>query len=78
MTEFDGSTDVTERTDVKVDRVRTLPDGRLTRRDAARYVGVAPKTLCMWALDGKGPRQLRVGGRIFYYKDDLDAFIRGE
>ena len=25
-------------------RVRLLPDGRMTREDAARYVGLAPKT----------------------------------
>ena len=58
-------------------RVRVLPDGRMTRRHAARYLGVAPKTLAMWALEGKGPSSLLVGGRRFYFKDDLDAFIRG-
>ena len=59
-------------------RVRVLPDGRLTRDDAARYLGNEPKTLAMWKLQGKGPRSVKVGGRIFYYRDDLDAFIRGE
>lgn len=57
-------------------RVRILPDGRLPRRDAAKYVGVASKTLAMWALSGKGPRSVKVGGRIFYYQSDLDAFIQ--
>lgn len=59
-------------------RVRILPDGRMTRADAARYLGYEPKTLSMWQLQGKGPRPVRVGGRVFYYKQDLDAFIRGE
>ena len=59
-------------------RVRVLPDGRLTRRDAARYLGVAVKTLAMWAVDGRNPKVHRVGGRCFYYKDDLDAFIHNE
>ena len=59
-------------------RVRLLPDGRLTRRDAARYLGRATKTLAMWAMEGKGPRSVLVGGRRFYFKDDLDAFVRGE
>jgi hypothetical protein len=59
-------------------RVRLLPDGRMTRVNAARYLGHAPKTLAMWALRGKGPRLVKVGGRIFYYLSDLDAFIRGE
>ena len=58
-------------------RVRVLPDGRMARGDAARYLGHQPKTLAMWALQGKGPRSVKVGGRVFYFKDDLDVFIRG-
>lgn len=57
-------------------RVRVLPDGRMTREHAARYLGCKPKTLAMWALSGKGPASIKVGGRVFYYRDDLDAFIR--
>ena len=56
-------------------RVRILPDGRMTRADAARYLGMKPKTLAMWALQGKGPRSVRVGGRRFYFRDALDAFV---
>jgi hypothetical protein len=58
-------------------RVRVLPDGRMTRDDAARYLGHQSKTLAMWGWHGKGPRSVKVGGRIFYFRDDLDAFIRG-
>ena len=57
-------------------RVRVLPDGRMTRKDAARYLGHQPKTLAMWALSGKGPRSVKVGGRVFYFVSDLDAFVR--
>lgn len=59
-------------------RVRVLPDGRMTRKDAARYLGRAEKTLAMWDLED--PAKLggvKVGGRRFYYKERLDAFIRG-
>ena len=56
-------------------KVRVLPDGRMTREDAARYLGLQPKTLAMWTMQGKGPKSVRVGGRIFYFKTDLDAFI---
>ena len=56
-------------------RVRILPDGRMTREDAARYLGHSPKTLAQWQTKGKGPRVARVGGRRFYFKADLDAFI---
>ncbi len=63
---------------VETPRVRVLPDGRMTREDAATYLGVKPKTLAMWAMVGKGPRNVLVGGRRFYFQADLDAFIRGE
>ena len=59
-------------------RVRITPDGRLTRRDAAAYLGMAEKTLAQWSSEGRGPQMCRVGGRVFYFKDALDAFIRGE
>ena len=58
-------------------RVRVTPDGRLTRKDAARYLGHSEKTLAMWASRGEGPKSVRVGGRIFYFKVDLDQFIGG-
>ena len=57
-------------------RVKILPDGRMSREDAARYLGHKPKTLAMWALLGKGPRSVKVGGRVFYFRSDLDAFVR--
>ena len=59
-------------------RVRVLPDGRMSRENAARYLGLTPKTLAEWKLYGTGPRCVKVGGRCFYYKADLDAFIGGE
>lgn len=59
-------------------RVRVLPDGRMTRKDAAAYLGRAEKTLAMWGLEAKGPQSILVGGRRFYFKAVLDAFIRGE
>ena len=63
---------------VEAVRVRVLPDGRMTREDAAAYLGLKPKTLAMWGLEGKGPSSIKVGGRRFYFQADLDAFIRGD
>ncbi len=70
--------DVTAENQIERIRVRVLPDGRLSRADAARYLGRAKKTLEMWSLEGKGPPSVKVGGRRFYYKAALDSFIRGE
>jgi Helix-turn-helix domain len=57
-------------------RVRVLPDSRLERKDAAAYLGRTPKTLAHWATAGRGPRAVKVGGRVFYFLQDLDEFIR--
>ena len=62
----------------EVIRVRVLPDGRMDRENAAKYLGKAPKTLAMWTMNGKGPPTHRLGGRCYYYKQQLDAFIRGD
>ena len=56
--------------------VRVLPDGRLSRVDAAKYLGRTPKTLAMWKWQGVGPRWVIIGGRVFYYRRDLDDYIR--
>ena len=58
-------------------RVRVLPDGRMDRKNAAKYLGVAVKTLAMWQLHGKAPPSRLVGGRRYYFKAALDAFIAG-
>lgn len=54
--------------------LRLLPDGRMTARDAARYLGLAEKTLAMWRCNGKGPKYIK-RGRVFYFRDDLDAWL---
>jgi hypothetical protein len=48
--------------------VRVLPDGRLTRADAALYIGRRPQTLTASAVQNKGPRCVMVGGRAYYFK----------
>ena len=76
---MERGTSVTEDDVIEQVKVRVLPDGRMNRRDTAQYLGVATKTVAMWDL--RDPNKLggvKVGGRRFYYKDRLDAFIRGE
>ena len=66
------------RVEIEPVRVRILPDGRMDRENAARYLGLKPKTLAMWALNGKGPSVQKTGGRCFYLQAELDAFIKGQ
>ncbi|MCK7578398.1 MAG: helix-turn-helix domain-containing protein [Chromatiales bacterium] len=49
---------------------------RLTRTQAAEYLGIKPKTLAVWASTGRYALPfLKVGRLAFYELDDLDAFI---
>jgi len=64
-----GKDDMGTSTDVLI-----LPDGRMDRRNAAAYLGNAPKTLAQWASKGIGPKFIK-RGRVWYRKADLDAWI---
>jgi hypothetical protein len=56
-------------------RVRQLPDGRLSAKDAAAYLGHSMGRLATWRMEGTGPAFMRVGGKIFYRREALDRFI---
>lgn len=61
--------------DILTEKVTVLPNGRLTARNAALYLGVAEKTLAMKRCDGTGPKFTKIGGRIFYAKASLDDWL---
>ena len=67
-----------ESVDVEPVRVRVLPNGNMDSNNAAKYVNRAPKTLAMWRMQGIGPPWTKCGGRVFYNKEALDAFMRGK
>ncbi len=54
----------------------TFPDDRLTRPQAAKYLGVSIGTLEVWACTGRYDLPfVKVGRRVFYQRTELDAFI---
>ena len=55
--------------------VTVLPDGRMDPKSASAYCGLSVKTLAMKRCNGTGPRFVKLG-RIFYFRDDLDAWLR--
>lgn len=57
--------------------VQATPDGRVTRAEAARFLGFKPKTLANWAREGIGPKSHLVGGRRFYSLEELRAYADG-
>ena len=54
--------------------VTVRPDGRVSRRESAEFLGVSPSTMAWWAWKGIGPRPLKTGGRAYYLIDDLRRF----
>lgn len=55
-------------------QIDMFPDGRLDATNASKYLGLKEKTLAMMRCDGSGPQYIK-RGRIFYFKDDLDAWL---
>jgi hypothetical protein len=52
--------------------------GLLSTENAARYLGVSPRTLNNWRWEGtKGPAFVRVGRAVRYDVRVLDAWISG-
>lgn len=53
----------------------TIQIRRLKVLEAADYLGVGVSTLDKMRMEGRGPRYLKIGGRVFYRQSDLDAYI---
>ena len=49
----------------------------LSRRDAAKYLGVKPQTLAAWACSKRVLiPYTKLGRRVMYRRDDLDRFVQ--
>ena len=46
--------------------------------EAAEYLRTATKTLEKWRVLGLGPQFTKVGGRVFYQKAHLDAWVASQ
>lgn len=49
---------------------------RLAVDGAAQYLGLSASTLNKMRHQGRGPRFLRLGGRVFYRKPDLELYLQ--
>lgn len=43
--------------------------------EVAEYLRLSPATLYNWKLAGKGPRYVKVGGRILYDWHDVQDYV---
>ena len=48
---------------------------KLSTEEAAVYLGIRPNTLEVWRCKHKGPRYSKIGTRVLYDVDDLEAFF---
>lgn len=62
---------------IDIPKVAATPDGRVSRADAAKFLGFKPKTLAEWHRKGIGPMSRLVGGRRFYALVDLVRYVEG-
>jgi hypothetical protein len=48
----------------------------MTREELAAEIGIQPKTLAKWANLRRGPSFVKVGRKVFYRKDAVQAWLR--
>lgn len=47
-------------------------------RAAAKLLGYTAHTLKKWRVDGKGPAYYKVRGKVFYKREELEAFLAND
>ena len=65
---------------VEVEKIHVVVDplGRMDRINTAKMLMNTPKTLANWQTKGIGPRAFKVGGKTFYWAEEVAKFGRGE
>ncbi len=47
----------------------------MTRAEVAEFTRISLPTLARWAMEGKGPKYRRAGGRVLYMRADVLAWL---
>jgi predicted site-specific integrase-resolvase len=55
-----------------------MPIKHLRQAEVAQRWNVSPRTLERWRWTGQGPRFLKVGGRVVYRIEDIEAYEVGQ
>ena len=50
--------------------------GLMTETELSELLGVQPRTVQSWRLDGKGPSWVRVGHTILFHEDDVQEWLK--
>ena len=51
-----------------------MSDPHLSQTDLANRWRMSPRTLERWRFTGEGPRFMKIGGRVVYRLEDIEAF----
>lgn len=62
---------------IRTVKVADNPD-LMTGDETADNIGVNPKTLQRWAREGRGPRRVRIGNRVYYFKPEVQAWLESQ
>ncbi len=46
----------------------------ISANELANRWGLAPRTLESWRSRGRGPAYLKIGGKVHYRQDDIEAY----
>lgn len=50
-------------------------DSLFTIEEAASFLRIKTSTLRQWRHENRGPRCIKLGRRLLYAKDDIEAFL---
>lgn len=53
----------------------SIEQSLLTQRETSRVLHISQRTLQKWRSEGRGPRWLRVGRRIWYRPADIEEWL---
>ena len=55
-----------------------MPTQKLTTVEAAKFLGVQPNTREIWRCRKKGPKYSKIGSRVLYDINDLEAYFSSQ
>ena len=59
---------------IQADAHQGKPIRHLNQVELSRRWSISPRTLERWRWLGQGPRYLKIGGRVVYRLDDVEAY----
>ena len=75
-TQATQATQPTNPTTPAADATAVSVDRLMTTRDVADFLQINPNTLEQWRVRGRGPDFVRVGSRVRYRREDVEAWLR--